>query len=65
MKPIDKAFLRKVSESSGRNAREPRGDLIRIELRRPSPLVPGEGSRRRRNLAEAATPSGGAVGTAR
>ena len=65
MKPIDKAFFRKVSESSGRNASEPRGGLVRKELRRLSPLLPGEGSRRRRMLTESAFPSGGVVGAAR
>jgi hypothetical protein len=65
MKLIDKAFLRKVSESSGRNASEPIGGLVRKQLRRPSPLGPGEGSRRRGKLTEAATPSGGVGGTAR
>jgi hypothetical protein len=44
MKPIDKAILGMVSESPGRNASEPTGGLDKIKLRRPSPLVSGEGS---------------------
>ncbi len=65
MKPIDKAFLWKVSESSGRNACEPRGGLVNKGFRRPSPLLTGEGTRKRGMLTDAALPSGGVVGTAR
>ena len=45
MKPTDKAILGMVSESLGRNESEPTGGLDKkINLRRPSPLVRGEGS---------------------
>ena len=44
MKPTDKAILGMVSESPGRNESEPTGGLDKIKLRRPSPLVSGEGS---------------------
>ena len=44
LKPIDKAILGMVSESPGRNASEPTGGLEKKRLRRPSPLLWGEGS---------------------
>ena len=65
MKLADKAILGMVSESPGRNASEPIGGLVRIKLRRPSPLLGGEGSRVRRRLTVEAHPSGGVVGAAR
>ena len=65
MKPTDKAILGMVSESSGRNESERRGDLERREPQRPSPLPEGEGSMDRRTLTEAASHSGGARATAR
>ena len=65
MKPIDKAILGMVSESPGRNASEPRGGLEKNVNRRPSPLLPGEGSMVCCNLAAAAGHSGGVVGAAR
>jgi hypothetical protein len=65
MKPIDKALGRRVSESPGRNAREPTGGLVRKQLRRLSPLGPGESSMAWRTLTEAPCHSGGVVGTAR
>ncbi len=65
MKPIDKAVFGTVSESPGRNASEPIGGLVRNRFRRPSPLVPGEGSMAGRNLTVATSHSGGVVGAAR
>jgi hypothetical protein len=65
MKPTDKAILGMVSESPGRNASEPTGGLEKKRLRRPSPLLRGEGSMAGRGLTEAARHSGGVVGTAR
>ena len=44
MEPTDKAILGMVSESPGRNASEATGGLEKKWLRRPSPLVRGEGS---------------------
>jgi len=44
MKPTDQAILGMVSESPSRNALEPRGGLDKnIQLRRPTPLIRGEG----------------------
>jgi hypothetical protein len=65
MKPTDKAIFGMVSESPGRNASKPIGGLEKKEIRRPSPLLRGEGSMDRRTLAEAASHSGGVVGAAR
>ena len=65
MKPIDKALARRVSKSPGRNVSEPTGGLVKIQLRRPSPLPTGEGSMACRNLTVAARHSGGVVGVAR
>ena len=65
MKLADKAVLGTVSKSPGRNASEPIGGLVRIKLRRPSPLLGGEGRRVRRRLTVEAHPSGGVVGAAR
>ncbi len=65
MKPTDKAIFGMVSKSPGRNASEPIGGLEKKEIRRPSPLLRGEGSTDRRRLAEAASHSGGVVGAAR
>ncbi len=65
MKLTDKAILGMVSESSGRNMSEPRGSLVRIKLRRPSPLGGGEGSMVCRRLIDEAHHFGGVVGTAR
>ena len=62
MKPIDKAILGMVSESPGRNESEPRGGLVRNELRRPSLLVSGEGSMEYRRPIEAMLHSGGVEG---
>ena len=58
MKPIDKAILGMVSESPGRNASEPTGGPVKNKPRRPSYLLPGEGSMGWRNLAEALIHSG-------
>ena len=65
VKLIDKAVLGTVSELPGRNASEPIGGLVKIEFRRPSPLLPGEGSMAGRNLSVATSRSGGVVGAAR
>jgi len=65
MKLADKALFGRVSESPGRNESEPTGGLEKEKLRRPSPLNPGEGSRRRRRLTDEASLFGGVVGTAR
>jgi hypothetical protein len=43
MKPTDKAVRGTVSESPGRNASEPSGGLDKNQLRRPNPLLSGEG----------------------
>ena len=61
MKPTDKAVPGTVSESPGRNVSEPSGGLDKNELRRPSPLVSGEGCMAWRRLTEAARHSGGGV----
>ena len=61
MKPTNNAILGMVSESPGRNAREPSGGLDRIWFRRPSPLGLGEGSMTGRALTEAVCHSGGVV----
>ena len=53
MKPTDKAILGMVSESSGRNVSEPRGGLDKKRIRRPSPLLRGEGNMAWRKLTEA------------
>ena len=65
MKPIDTAIFRMVSESPGRNVSEPRGGLEKMELWRPSPPSPGEGSMVGRRLTEATSHSSGVVGAAR
>jgi len=64
-KPTDQAILGMVSESPGRNASEPTSGLEKNELRRPSPLVRGEGSMACGSLTDAAWHFGGVVGTAR
>ena len=65
MKLTDKAIFGMVSELPGRNASEPTGVLDNLKVRRPSPLLSGEGSMAGRNLTVAASHSGGVVGTAR
>jgi hypothetical protein len=65
MKLTDKAILRMVSESPGRNASEPRGGPDTKQLQRPSLLLWDEGSRVCRRLTDEAYLSGGVVGTAR
>ena len=65
MKLIDKAILGMVSESPGRNASEPRGGPVKIQLRRPNLLLLGEGCMARRNLTDTTSHSGGVVGAAR
>jgi hypothetical protein len=57
MKPTDEAIL--GMESPGRNVSEPSGGLDKKRLRRPSPLVRGEGSMTDRGLTEAACHFGG------
>ena len=59
--PIDKATVRVVSERSGRNESE-RVTASKHPIRRPSLSPTGEGSRVRRNLADATGSSGGVVG---
>ena len=61
MKPTDKAILGMVSESPGRNASEPVVASTKNELRRPSPLMSGEGSRAWRRLTDAPHHFGGVV----
>jgi hypothetical protein len=53
MKPTDKAILRMVSKSPGRNESKPTGGLETTEIRRPSPLSRGEGSMAWSGLTEA------------
>lgn len=65
LKPIDEAFLRKVSEISGRNESERTGSLETDKPRRPSRSVVGEGSRSGRNVVDASVSSGGVVAVAR
>ncbi len=65
LKPTDKAILGMVSESPGRNASEPKVASTRNKLRRPSPLLSGEGSMASRRLTDAMGHSGGVVGVAR
>ena len=65
MKPTDKAILGMVSKSPGRNGSEPTDGLEKLKLRRPSPLLTGEGSMAGRKLTAAPGHSGGVVGTAR
>ena len=64
-KSTDQAILGMVSKSPGRNATEPRSGLERNEIRRPSPLLPGEGSMTGGSLTDAAGHVGRVVGTAR
>ncbi len=64
-KPTDQAILGMVSESPGRNASEPTSGLEKNEIRRPSPLLRGEGSMAGGTLTEAVGHFGGVVGTAR
>ena len=55
-----------VSELPGRNESKPIGGLeTKLKIRRPSPLVRGEGSMACRGLTEAIRHSGGVVGAAR
>ena len=56
MKPTDKALLRRVSESSGRNASEREIGLESAKVRRPSLPRRGEGSMGSRTLTETAVP---------
>ena len=64
--PIDKAILRMVSKSSGRNESERRFGLEKSKpQRKPSPLPEGEGRMGRRKLTDAPDHSGGVKATAR
>ncbi len=65
VKLTDKAVFRTVSELPGRNASEPISGLDKIKLRRPSPLLSGEGNMAHRSLTDAMGHSGGVVGVAR
>jgi hypothetical protein len=65
MKLTDKAIFGMVSESPGRNASEPTGGPDNKKVRRPSPLLSGEGSMDDRKLTDAIIHSGGVVGAAR
>ena len=65
LKPIDKASVRDVSESPGRNESERTGGPESDNPRRPSPQPWGEGSMIIRKLIEAVNHSGGVVATAR
>jgi hypothetical protein len=58
LKPTDKAILGTVSESPGRNESEPTAGLDKEKIRKPSPLLSGEGSMARRNLIDATRHSG-------
>jgi hypothetical protein len=61
MKPADKAVMRTVSESPGRNASEPEVASTKNKPRRPSFLLFSEGNMARRRLTDAARHSGGVV----
>ena len=61
MKPTDKAVRGTVSESPGRNRREPSGGLDKKNNRRPSPLLSGEGCMAWRRPTDATCHSGGVV----
>jgi hypothetical protein len=61
MKPTDKAIVRMVSESPGRNGSEPVVASTKNKPRRPSSLMSSEGNMARRRLAEATRHSGGVV----
>ena len=65
MKPIDKALVRRVSKSPGRNVSEPTGGLVNNWPRRPSLLVLGERIMACRNLTDTARHSGVVVEAAR
>ena len=65
LKLTDKAIFGMVSESPGRNASEPKVASTRNKLRRPSPLLSGEGNMANRRLIDAMGHSGGVVGVAR
>ena len=65
LKLTDKAIFGMVSESPGRNASEPKVASTRNKLRRPSPLLSGEGNMANRRLIDAMGHSGGVVGEAR
>jgi hypothetical protein len=65
LKPIDKASVRDVSESPGRNESERTGGPESENPRRPSPQPWGEGSMINRKLIETVNHSGGVVATAR
>jgi hypothetical protein len=64
MKPTDKAILGMVSKSSGRNASEPRGGLVRNNPKAEPPKV-GRRQHGRSQTIEAAGHFGGVVGAAR
>ena len=65
LKPIDKASVRDVSESPGRNESERTGGPESENPWRPSPQPWGEGSMIRRKLIDTSNHSGGVVATAR
>ena len=65
LKPIDKASVRDVSESPGRNESERTGGPESENPRRPSPQPWGEGNMISRKLIETVIHSGGVVATAR
>jgi len=65
LKPIDKASVRDVSESPGRNESERTGGPESENPWRPSPQPWGEGSMVGRNLIDTVNHSGGVVATAR
>ena len=65
VKPTDEAVFGTASEPLGRNASEPTGGLDRKRIRRPSPLLSGEGNMAGRNLTVATSHSGAVVGAAR
>ena len=64
LKPIDKAIVRMVNESPGRNESERTGGPENWKVQRPSRPPHGEGSKHWRRLAEATGFSGGVVATA-
>lgn len=65
LKPIGTTICRMVRESSGRNAYERQGGLVRWQVWRSSPLPEGEDSMANRRLAETIGHSSGVRATAR
>ena len=64
LKPTDKAISGMVSESPGRSASESGGSLDKNKIQRPSLLVKGEDSIRRKALTWTSSYFGGVIATA-